>query len=124
MNKDQLSRKILMNKPQERCEKIVEQIIKSKAGDFKELNTKTFAIQFGLTPLYLSGTFKKNKGANLHEYIWRLKMTNSALFLRENKHLKVCQIAELFGWDRSNAFINAFKRFFGISPGKFRNLMK
>ena len=113
-----------MNKPQERCEKIVEQIIKSKAGDFKELNTKTFAIQFGLTPLYLSGTFKKNKGANLHEYIWRLKMTNSALFLRENKHLKVCQIAELFGWDRSNAFINAFKRFFGISPGKFRNLMK
>jgi two-component system response regulator YesN len=113
-----------MTKPQERCEEIVEQIIKSKSGVFKELNIKTLAIQFRVSSKYLSETFKKYKGANLHEYIWRLKMTKSALFLRENKHLKVYQIAELFGWDRSDAFINAFKRFFGIPPGRFRNLIR
>ena len=113
-----------MNKPQERCEEIVNQIIKSEPGVFKDLNTKTLAKQYGVHRSYLSRTFKKYQGLNLDEYIKRLRMIKSALILIENRHLKVWQIADLFGWDRPDGFTNAFKRFFGISPGKFRDLMQ
>ena len=112
-----------MNKPQKRCEEIVKFIIKSKADVFKELNIKTLAENYGLNRSYLSRTFKKYKGLNLSEYITRLRMIKSALMLIEKRHLKVWQIADLFGWDRPDVFIKAFKRFIGISPGKFRNLI-
>jgi AraC family transcriptional regulator len=113
-----------MNKAQKRIEDIVKFIIKSEANVFKELNIKTFAEKYGLNIFYLSRTFKKYKGVNFSEYITRLRMIKSALMLIEKRHLKICEISDLFGWERPDGFINAFKRFFGISPGKFKNLMQ
>ena len=101
-----------MNKIQKRCEEIVKFIIKSEADVFKELNIKTLAKTYGLNRFYLSRTFKKYKGVKLPEYITRLRMIKSAFMLIEKRHLKVCQISDLFGWERKNGFINAFKRFF------------
>lgn len=111
-----------MNKPQTRSEEIVNYLIKSDTI-FKELNTKKMASMFGVNRSYLSRTFKKYQGLNLDEYIKRLKLLKSALLLIEKRHLKVWQIADYFGWDRSDSFIKSFRKFYGVTPGKFKNFV-
>ena len=117
-----MSKKII--KPKKRCEEIVNFLIKSEPTVFKELNTKRLAKMYCVNRSYLSRTFKKYQEENLNEYIKRLRILKSALLLIETRHLKIGDIAEYFGWERSDCFIKAFKKFFGISPGKFRNLMQ
>ncbi|UCH98442.1 MAG: hypothetical protein JSV88_16795 [Candidatus Aminicenantes bacterium] len=44
--------------------------------------------------------------------------------MMEKRHLKVWQIAEYFGFEKSEDFIKSFKKFLGMTPGKFKNLTK
>ncbi len=105
-----------MNKPQKKSEDIVNNLIKSEPGVFKDLNTKRMAKIYGVNRSYLSRTFKKNHGENLNEFIKRLRIIKSALILIENRNLKIGDIAEYFGWERSDRFIKAFKNFSGYLP--------
>lgn len=114
----------MMNKPQKRTEEVVDFLIQCEPTVFKELNTKTLAKIYGVNRSYLSKTFKKYQGENLNEYIKRLKLLKSALQLMEKRHLKVWQIAVSLGWNSPEYFIKAFKKFIGITPGKFKNLMQ
>ncbi len=112
-----------MNTPQNRCEEVVKFIIECEPNVFKELNVKTLARKYGVDRCHLSRSFKKYKGIYLSEYITRLRMIKSAFMLMENRNTKIWQIAHLFGWNHKSTFVNAFKKFFGISPGKFRKLI-
>jgi AraC-like DNA-binding protein len=38
----------------------------------------------------------------------------------EKRDLTVKEIAEIFGFDSVDYFINSFKKFFGMTPGKFK----
>ena len=40
----------------------------------------------------------------------------------EMRNLKVSEIAGYSGWGSTNYFIEAFKKFYGITPGKFKKL--
>jgi AraC-like DNA-binding protein len=113
-----------MNKPQKRCEDICHNLIRSEPGVFKGLNIKRLAKIYCVSCSYLSRTFKNYKGVNLKEYINRLRLTKSALMLMENRHLKVWQISDYFGWDCTYSFIKSFRKFYGVTPGKFRDLVQ
>lgn len=113
-----------MNRPKERCEEIVSIIIKSEPAFFKELNTKTLAKMYGIHRIYLSKTFKQYQKMNLNTYIKRLRIMKSSLLLMENKNLKIVDISYYFGWPRPECFIEDFKKFFGVTPGKFRDLVQ
>lgn len=112
-----------MNKPQKMSEKIVNYLIKSDNTVFKDLNTTKLASMFDVNRSYLSRTFKECLGISLKRYITRLKILKSALLMMES-NLTVNEVAEKFGFERSDYFITAFKKFFGMTPGKFKNLIK
>ena len=108
-----------LTKPQKRCEDIVDFLIKSDSA-IRELNIKTLAKMYGLNRTYLARTFKKYQGKDLGDYINLLKLLKSSLLLIEKPYLKIWEIAEFFGWNRSDKFIKAFKKFSGVTPGYFR----
>jgi two-component system response regulator YesN len=110
---------MMITNPQKRCEEIVKYIISSDHWVFKDLNTGKLAARFDVNRSYLSKTFKKCQGEYLKDYIKRLKMVKIAILMSEKRHLKVRQLADYFGCESTNYFITSFKKFFGMTPGKF-----
>lgn len=113
-----------MNNPKKRCEEIINYLIKSNPNVFKDINTKRLAKINCVSRSYLSRTFKKCMGISLKEFIMRIKLSKCALLMLKKRHLKVFQIAEYFGFGNSDYFIIKFKKFFLITPGKFKKLAK
>ena len=111
---------IKLNSPREICKDIVNLLLKSEPGFFKELNIKVLANIFEVNRSYLSRTFKIYQGENLNEYIKRVRIVRCALILIEKRNLRVSEIAGYSGFNSTNYFIKAFKKFYGITPGKFK----
>jgi len=70
----------------------------------------------------LAKNFKLYQGENLNEYIHRIRILRSALLLVEMRNLRVSEIVGELGWESTVYFIRSFKRFYGITPGKFKKL--
>lgn len=86
------------------CEEIEEKKILNFSGYSLSMFSRIFSI---LTDMTLS------------EYIRYRKLTKAAIDLRETK-IKVIDIAIKYGYESSNSFTNAFKRFHGSSPVEVR----
>lgn len=64
-------------------------------------------------------TFKKYSGFSINAYIIKLKMDRAATLLKTTD-MKVNQIADALGYLDTNYFILQFKKYYQISPSKFR----
>ena len=56
----------------------------------------------------------------LSESLKRLKLLRCAFFMLENRHITVKETSDLFGFESLNHFLISFKKFLGITPGKFK----
>lgn len=99
--------------------------IKSKAIRFIEanyndpnLNVLMIANHLKISEVYLSRAFKKQSGTGLLEFIHKIRI-EKAKQLMKNKKLNVKDVAEQTGYYNSTAFIRMFKKFEGITPGKY-----
>lgn len=74
---------------------------------------------------YICREFKKYYGVTLSEYLIKAKIIHSSNLLM-NKNLSIINIAYMLGFSTQSSFIKSFKRYFDVSPGKFRktNLSK
>ena len=74
---------------------------------------------------YICREFKKYYGITLSEYLIKAKIIHSSTLLM-NKNLSIIDIAYRLGFSTQSSFIKSFKRYFNVSPGKFRktNLQK
>ncbi len=102
--------------------------IKSKAIRFIEenykdpnLNVLMIANYLKISEVYLSRAFKKQSGVGLLEFIHKVRIER-AKQLMKNKKLNVKDIAEQTGYYNSTAFIRTFKKFEGITPGKYMDI--
>lgn len=82
------------------------------------LNVSTISDLFGVSVPYLSKTFKKRVGKGLLEYIHFVRVEHAKTLLR-GKTLSIKDVAEKTGYGNTIAFIRVFKKFEGISPGKY-----
>ena len=74
----------------------------------------------GLSAPYFSTIFKEEMGENLSGYLNRLRAEKAAALLTETgKSLN--EIASSCGFDDQSWFSKIFKRYTGVSPGKFRD---
>ncbi len=112
-----------MNKKKKNCEEIIMLILKVDREILKDLNCSKIALMHGLDRSYLSRNFKECHGINFREVIKRLKLLRCAFCLVERRDLTNKEIADIFGFSRVDSFINSFKNFFGITPGKFKKCM-
>jgi len=111
---------MLMKKKKKLCEEIIMIILKVDRRILKDLNCSKIALMYGIDRSYLSRIFKESQGLYLREVIKRLKLLRCAFIMVERRDLTVTEIADIFGFDREDSFINSFKKLFGITPGKFK----
>lgn len=103
-------------------QQLSEEIINYVKNNYNDvnLNISLIAQEFNMTPNYLSRLFKEYKNESLLDYINRIRV-NKAKELLKNTDLNVGEVALDVGYVNSNALIRAFKKYEGITPGKFRD---
>ncbi len=83
------------------------------------INMKTLASEFYLSPNYLGDLFKKVTGMSIKQYHNKVKMEASIMMLR-NSGQSVTEIARQLGYDDLAYFSKCFKNYFNISPSQIK----
>jgi AraC-like DNA-binding protein len=112
-----------MTKPEKICEEIIKIILKSDRKSLKEMSCSKLSQMYGIDRMYLSRIFIECEGIYLSESLKRLKLLRCAFFMMEKRDLTIKDISYLFGFESLNHFITSFKKFMGITPGKFKRLL-
>ncbi|WP_309119590.1 AraC family transcriptional regulator [Paenibacillus sp.] len=87
------------------------------------LSLTSIADHFGMAPQYISGFFKKQNRVNLNEFIVDSRMQVAKKLLAET-NLTMMQIAQHIGYANDIGFIRVFKKLEGITPGKYREMIR
>jgi AraC-like DNA-binding protein len=87
------------------------------------LSLTMIAEHFQLTPQYLSAFFKKQTGMNLSDYLARVRI-DEAKKLMQDKKLTFAQIANKVGYANDIGLIRVFKKYEGMTPGKYRDSLQ
>lgn len=84
-----------------------------------DLSLQTIADTQQVTPGYLSALFRKETGRTLTEHVTEQRM-KAALQLLKRTRLQVQTIAQLCGFADPNYFSKQFKRYYSVTPVRFR----
>lgn len=98
--------------------KVVAQYIESSYFDIN-LNLNNIASHFDITPSYLSKKFREKYGLSIIDYLYQIRISQSLQLIRDT-NLKITDIAQMVGFQDSNAFIRIFKKFHGCTPGNYK----
>jgi AraC-type DNA-binding domain-containing proteins len=85
------------------------------------LSISSIGDHFDITPAYISTIFKQETGEGLLDFINRTRLEKAKQLLREDK-ISIAQIAQEVGFTSSGALIRTFKRYEGVTPGKFKEM--
>ncbi len=85
------------------------------------LSVSSVASEFTLNPVYLSRFFKEQTGEGLLNTINKIRMEKAKAFLHDINYT-IKDISEMVGFLNSTIFIRTFKKYEGITPGKYREL--
>lgn len=83
------------------------------------INRAHVASVFKINPSYISRLFNEQGEEGFNQMLRRLRLDHAAL-LATQTNLTVDEIADSCGYLSSTYFIAAFKKHFGVSPGRYR----
>lgn len=83
------------------------------------LSTKEISESASLSASYACTVFKNETGQTLNQYLTSFRMEKSKKLL-EDPHLNVSDIAAMVGYNDSNYFGKAFKKYVGTTPSEYR----
>jgi YesN/AraC family two-component response regulator len=86
------------------------------------LSISSIADEFEVHPVYISKAFKAQFGEALLDYINKVRIDQSKLLLSEKKDENLEEIAKEVGYNNARTFTRYFKKYEGITPGKFKEL--
>ena len=75
--------------------------------------------ELNVSPAYFSALFKKETGMSFVTYLTKIRM-EQALNLLNSTDEKSYIIAGMVGYDEPNYFSYVFKKYYGVSPSKYR----
>jgi two-component system response regulator YesN len=87
--------------------------------DNPDLSLELVCSEINISVSHLSMLFKKKKGINFIKYIITFRMEMAKKLFRETD-LKVINISTQCGYSNVYYFSHSFKKYTGITPGKFR----
>ncbi|HPN85064.1 MAG TPA: AraC family transcriptional regulator [Victivallales bacterium] len=85
-----------------------------------DISVDTLAEIAGYSRYHFSRIFKKHMGAPPAEFVNNLRL-KQAILLLQTERLSIKEISERCGFRNISYFCQAFKREFGMSPGKFKS---
>ena len=86
------------------------------------LNISQIALQFFVTPAYLSAIFKKQTGESILSVLKQRRIAYAKTLLESG--VKVTEVAEKSGFSDLSTFIRAFKAYTGTTPGQVKKIDK
>lgn len=86
----------------------------------EKLTLELVAEQVYLSRSHLSRILNEELGCTLSEYVNRLRVDRSKIFLM-NGAMSLADIADAVGFDDQSYFTKVFKKVTGVSPGKYRD---
>jgi YesN/AraC family two-component response regulator len=87
----------------------------------ENLNISMIGEAFSMTPSYVSKLFKELAGESLLDYINKTRLVQAKLLLIGGKYT-VSEISLKVGYNDVNTFHRIFKKFEGITPGRYREV--
>lgn len=87
-----------------------------------ELNISQMALEFEISPSYLSSQYKKNTGESILDVIKGRRVEYAKLLL--NDGMSVADVAVQTGFRESATFVRAFKKCTGLTPGQMKKIDK
>jgi len=85
------------------------------------LTLERIAGRAGLSPYHFSRLFSARMGRSVMAHVRGRRLVRAARRLCGEPDLKLVELAFDCGFDSQEAFTRAFKRVFGVSPGRFRS---
>lgn len=98
------------------CE-MVKKYVEAHYGE--NLSLEVIAAYVHLHPAYLSKVFKENEDQNLSGYITNVRMEKAAQLLMEPE-LKVHDVMEKVGYQKSQYFSKLFREKYGVTPVEYK----
>lgn len=102
------------------AEKIAFHVMTVPDKEFAGLSVGTLAYSFKIDRYKLSRQFKNQTQITLEHFLFREKMSRAVLLLNIDKNITVKEVAERIGYCTSGYFIQKFKEYYGIVPGKYK----
>lgn len=92
-------------------------------NNYDNINLGLFNIaeNFEITPAYVSRIFKEQMGEGILDYINKLRLARAKELLKEGG-FNISAIAEKVGYAESRSLIRLFKKYEGITPGKYKEI--
>lgn len=84
-----------------------------------DISLENLADHLGHSFKYTSVLFKKVMGDNFKNYLSIYRIEKAKELMEYNKELKIKELAVLIGYNSSNTFIRIFRKYEGVSPGKY-----
>lgn len=84
----------------------------------EDISLEDVADYISFSKYYLSKLFKEVEGINYKDYLIKVRMEEAKKRLKKGKKIKV--VASEVGYSDRNYFSRAFKKYTGISPGKYQ----
>ena len=85
------------------------------------LTLERIALRAGLSPYHFSRLFTARMGRSVMAHVRGRRLVRGARRLCDEPDLKLVDLAFDCGFESQEAFTRAFKRVFGVSPGRFRS---
>ncbi|WP_300331442.1 helix-turn-helix transcriptional regulator [Fusobacterium sp.] len=89
-----------------------------------DISLENLADYLGHSFKYTSVLFKKVIGDNFKNYLSIYRIEKAKELMRENPNLRIKDLAELTGYNSSNTFIRIFRKYEGMSPGKYFGIVE
>lgn len=86
----------------------------------EKLSLEIVAKKAHFSPFHFHRLFKLIVGETVNNFINRKRIEKSAAYLLHQKEKNITEIAEKVGFGNLSSFSKSFKKFYGISPNKFK----
>ena len=103
-------------KPSSAGLKIIEYI---EAHYSSGISLKDISAHFGYSEDYISVLIKKESGMNFSKILTSIRLNNAAKMLSTTT-LSIAEIGAFAGYQNTESFIRAFKKFFNLTPSQYR----
>jgi AraC family transcriptional regulator len=86
----------------------------------KDLSIEVLAEIAGLSPHYFANRFRQSTGFTPHQYVSHRRVAHAQQLLTESS-LSLAEVAYRCGFASQSQFTTIFRRFAGVTPGKFQS---